>query len=387
MNFKNHEDYMSQRNVLLENASAANEAGELEGYEAAVQEVNELDSAWEDFTQRQANINALSGAVKAPLSNAGHDAVISAVLNDSVDAERDYRMSFMNYVLHGTPIMKNQDATTVTTDVGAVIPNTILNRIVELMESNGNILAKVTRTAYKGGVTVPTSAVKPTAEWVAERATTDKKMKATGSITFSYYKLKVQVAVSIIVDNVTLEIFERTISSNIAEAMTRALEDSIINGTGVGQPKGILKETPVETITAPAATGVTYKEIVAAEAALPVAYEAGAEWVMHKKTFFNHIVGMVDQNGNPIARVDHGIDGRPEYRLLGRIVNPTEHMPITGTVGILCNLSDYMINTNMDVTVSRYTDQDTDDEVTKAIMLADGKMIDTHSLIFLALGE
>ena len=40
-----------------------------------------------------------------------------------------------------------------------------------------------------------------------------------------------------------------------------------------------------------------------------------------------------------------------------------------------------MLNTNMNVTVSRYTDQDTDDEVTKAIMLADGKVIDKNSLV------
>lgn len=46
------------------------------------------------------------------------------------------------------------------------------------------------------------SEAKPTAKWVGERETTDKQKKAVSSITFSYYKLKVQVAVSIIVDNV-----------------------------------------------------------------------------------------------------------------------------------------------------------------------------------------
>ena len=50
-------------------------------------------------------------------------------------------------------------------------------------------------------------------------------------------------------------------------------------------------------------------------------------------------------------------------------------------VAFIFRLQDYMLNTNMNVTVSRYTDQDTDDEVTKAIMLADGKVIDKNSLV------
>ena len=53
----------------------------------------------------------------------------------------EYRNAFMKYVLTGqeSPELR-ADAITKTTDVGAVIPNTILNRIVEKLESVGNIL-------------------------------------------------------------------------------------------------------------------------------------------------------------------------------------------------------------------------------------------------------
>ena len=40
-----------------------------------------------------------------------------------------------------------------------------------------------------------------------------------------------------------------------------------------------------------------------------------------------------------------------------------------------------MLNTNMDVTVKHYEDNDTDDKVTKAIMLADGKVVDLNSYV------
>ena len=50
-------------------------------------------------------------------------------------------------------------------------------------------------------------------------------------------------------------------------------------------------------------------------------------------------------------------------------------------IAFIFRFADYMLNTNMGLTISRYTDQDTDDEVTKAIMLADGKVIEKNSLV------
>lgn len=396
MKFKNYKEYMELRNSLLADAQKASEEGNQEEFDAKSKEITELDAAWDAFAQRQANLNALKDAPKAPLSMVEQSNTV--VAEQAVDSDMEYRKQFMNYVLKGTPIrMQNgTDYQTTTSDVGPVIPTTIVNRIVELMESNGNILAKVTRTSFKGGVKIPVSAAKPTAVWLAERAGGNtQKMDVSGSVVFSYYKLKVAVAVSLIVENVTLEIFEKTFSANIAEAMVRALEDAIINGTGSGEPKGILAETAAETIkadvTPSTGDGVTYATLLAMEGALPTAYENGAEWVMNKKFFYNHIQAIVDSNGQPIARVDAGIDGKLVHTIFGRPVNFTDHMAVptqaapTGVFAFIANLKDYMINTNMGVTVSRYVDESSDDTVTKAIMIADGKMVDTHSIIALEL--
>ena len=120
------------------------------------------------------------------------------------------------------------------------------------------------------------------------------------------------------------------------------------------------------------------------EAALPEAYENGAEWYMSKNTFYNQIVGMTDSNGQPIARTNVGIDGRPEHTILGRKVNFCQYVPSwtasveeDTTIAFIFNMEDYMLNTNLNVTVKKYEDHETDDQMTKAIMLADGKVIDT----------
>lgn len=55
-----------------------------------------------------------------------------------------------------------------------------------------------------------------------------------------------------------------------------------------------------------------------------------------------------------------------------------------GAYAFLFNFKDYVLNTNYTMTVKKYEDNDTDDMVTKAIMLVDGKVIDKNSLVVVA---
>ena len=318
--------------------------------------------------------------------------------DDDPLASVEYRQAFKAYVLRGTPIpgkytQYREDAFNTTTDAstGAMIPTTVLNQIVEKLESAGKILALVNRTSYKGGLQIPTSNVKPTASWVAERATSDKQAKTvakSGMISFAYHKLRCAVAVSLEVDTMALSAFEAKLVENVTFAMTDAIEKAIVAGTGTGQPKGILTETAPTGQTVECVTPA-YQTLIDAEAALPEEYEPGAVWLMSKKTFMA-FAGMVDQNGQPIARVDHGISGAPERYLLGRQVVTTRHAPsysatlAAGTIfAAIVNLSDYTLNTNLGMTIRQYEDNDTDDVIRKAVMLVDGKLVDKNSLVLL----
>ena len=304
----------------------------------------------------------------------------------------EYRKAFMDYTLRGKAFPANlRDAaeSTTTPDVGAVIPTTIAQRIVEKMESIGMILPLVTHTAYQGGVSIPTSAVKPVATWVAEGAGSDTQKKTTGNITFGYYKLRCAISLSLETSVVTLGFFETAFVNSVSEAMVKAQEQTIISGTGSGQPKGILTETAPDgqNVDITATGKIDYSTLVDAEAALPLAYENGAVWFMTKKTFMKFI-GMVDSAKQPIARVNYGINGAPERTLLGRRVVLNDYMPsyadtVTSdtVVAFLFRPEDYVLNTNYAVTIKRYEDNETDDQVTKAIMLVDGKVVDKNSLV------
>lgn len=312
--------------------------------------------------------------------------------SDKYDS-KEYRKAFMQYVCRGVAIPKEYraDAISNTTDVGAVIPTTVLNQIVEKLESSGMILPLVTRTAYKGGVSIPVSTVKPTATWVNEGAGSDKQkkdIKKDGMITFAYHKLRCAVAVSLEVDTMAIAAFETLLINNIVEAMTKAVEQAIIDGDGSGKPKGILAETPADGQEVESAAPA-YADLIAAEAALPMAYENGAVWCMSKKTFMQYY-GLTDTNGQPIGRVNYGIAGKPERTLLGRPVVCCDYVKsydkslAAGTYfGFLFNFKDYVLNTNYAMGIKKYEDNDTDDQVTKAIMLVDGKAVDKNSLVAL----
>ena len=103
---------------------------------------------------------------------------------DVVDSV-EYRKAFAQYVTSGMLIPAEVRSSIKTSDAGAVIPATIMGKIVEKLEGYGGIYGMVTHTAYPAGVTIPTSTALPVAEWVAEGGSTDNKKKNYGTITFA----------------------------------------------------------------------------------------------------------------------------------------------------------------------------------------------------------
>ncbi|WP_270511667.1 phage major capsid protein [Megamonas funiformis] len=343
-------------------------------------ELRELDEEEKEIRRRQTIIDGM-GAMTTRTNTAKPEKV------NIYDSE-EYRQAFMNYVCRGEKIPKEfrNDEVTATTDIGALVPSVTLNKIIEKIEAYGMILPLVTRTAYKTGLTIPTSNVKPEATWVAEGAGSDKQKKTlSGTITFSHFKLRCAVAVTLETENMAYSAFETTLVNNVVEAMAKALEKAIISGTGVGQPTGILKEdakgTKIEV------SKIDYKTLVNAEAELPMEYESGAVWCMTKKTFMAFI-GMTDTNGQPIARVNYGFGGKAERSLLGRTVvltnyleNFSDTLEAGKTFAFLYNFADYTLNTNFQVGMKTYEDNDTDDIIRKTIMVCDGKPIIYDSLV------
>lgn len=368
----------------------------------------ELDEVNEEIRNLQAMIDELPNEADPDNRTAIVNGDIPGVVQTSAkvqekrksddEDEMEYRKAFQQFVTKGTPIPTElrADAVTATTDLTTAIPSVVVNRIVEKLESTGMIWPLVTKTSFPAGMSIPTSSVKPVASWVAEGAGSDKQKKEVKTaITFTHFKLRCEIAMTMEASVMAISAFEAAFERQVVEAMTKAVEDAIINGayaadgTTLVGPKGILSEEVVtgQNVDVAAAAGLEYQTLTKAEALLPMAYEDGAVWSMTKKTFMG-FVGMVDENGQPIARVNYGIGGKPERTLLGRTVVLNEYMDSYAStvtndtvVAFLFRYSDYVLNTNYNMGIQRKQDWDTEDMLTKAVMAVDGKVIDKNSLV------
>lgn len=294
--------------------------------------------------------------------------------------EMAFRQAFMNLVMRNVPIPTElrENANTLTSDVASVIPTTLVGRIIERMEQCGMILSRVTRTSYKGGVAIPTSNVKPVATWTAEGKGSDRQKKTTGTITFTYFKLRCEISMSMEVGEMALALFESKFVENVAKAMVIAIEKAILKGDGETQPQGIIGQE-ITANRKTISTKVKYSELIEIESKVPVEYEETAVWVMTKAQFGNFLA-MVDEQGQPIARVNYGISGKPERSLLGREVILHPYGDVTNGDMLIVDLNDYVLNTIYDMGISKKQDWDTEDLLTKAVMSVDGKLVDNTSV-------
>lgn len=312
----------------------------------------------------------------------------------------EYRKAFRNFLASGK-IDKEYRASSTTANVSAVIPTNLINQILEKFEQLGVIYNLVTKTSYPVGQKIPVDGVKPTATWVTEGAgSTPQSKTLTSTITFTHHKLRCEVRYTEEVSQMALPAFEALFVKQVGEAMLRAQEAAIVDGDGSDKPTGILNYAatlPAEqkiTIAAGATNKLTYKTLCDAEAAIPVQYEGTAKWLMTKKTFMA-FVGITDSAGQPIARVNHGINGKPERTLLGRDV--IIYVPQAGSklgsyqdsvtadtiFAVIVDFGDYVLNTNYNLGIKHATDWDNEDHKTKAVLACDGKLLVTDSLVVL----
>jgi len=317
-------------------------------------------------------------------------------LHDTVE----YRQAFMDFACRNVPIPAEfrANAVTATGDVGAVIPTTMLNEIIQNLESYGNVYALVRKLNVQGGVAIPILSLKPEANWIGETAASEsQKLDAKNSITFSYFGVECKIAQTLLANVTTIDAFQKLFVPLATEAIVKALEIAIFNGSGVGQPLGITKDTRVPegnviTMTPEEFNSWSgwHKKV---KAKMKKAYRNGT-FFMNQATFDGHIDGMVDENGQPVGRTNYGINGEENYRFMGKSVEPVEDGCIAAyddaaegdVVAVFAKPTDYGINSNMEMVTVKWTDHDNNQIKNKCILICDGKLIDANGVLIIKKG-
>lgn len=398
----NKKQYLDQRTQLLAQAKQFLDSGDLENFNKTKNDIEDLDAKYEAQAQAQANLAALENNAVVPaalqdLGAAGGTPAAQAVEQD-VYATNEYVTAFKNYVCSRTPIperFRNEAASTTSDDVGAVIPTTMMQEIIRGLEERGLIFQSLRHLNITAGVEIPISDLKPVASWVGDGASEDQKLSAKESVSFKYYGLECKISQSILTSIVTVAAFQKLFVELAVEAVFAAVEIGVFNGTGEKQMTGIFKDKRIKTIVtmSPEEFGSfsAWKKKVFAK--IKKRYGRG-KFYMAEGTFQGHIDGMVDEIGQPVGRTNYGLDSEPSYGFGGKRVETVEDDVIVpydtaaegDYVAAYANLKDYVFNSNMQMTVVHWTDNDTNQKKTKVMLICDGKIADPNGVILIKKG-
>lgn len=364
-------------------------------------EIREAEAQLAALDESRANPAAPAGGLN-PLATYGAARTTPETRSDDPLDTPEYRKAFMDFACRGVPIPAElrADAVTTTADASAAIPTSLQNEIIRKLDEYGRLYAMVRHLNVQGGVEFPILTLKPTAKWVTDGTDSDsQKLEINAKVSFSYYLLECKIAQSLLTSIVTMDSFQDEFSTLATEAIIQALEIGIMQGTGSGQMLGVTKDTRVpaaNTITLTSAdvkSWEAWKKKVIAK--IPKAYQKKPGiWVMAQGTFDGYIDGMTDSNGQPISRVNYGITEGATYRFAGKSVETveTDVLPDYETAGsgdvfaVYFDPKDYAINSNMQLSVVIWTDNDTNQKKTKATVIADGKLLDPNGVLLIKKG-
>ena len=376
--------------------------GKLEKLTAEIREAEEM------LAELEAQENGERSVVPDGIELRNAQVVASFPIRQEVYAQNEtdphdsvaYRKAFMEYVCRNTPIPTElrADATTTTGDAGAVIPTTILKEIIQKLESYGNVYALVRKLNIQGGVSIPISDLKPVANWInEENKSDDQKVSAKDSIVFSYFGIECKIAQTLLANVVTLDAFQQLFVPLATEAIVKGIEIAIFNGDGVNKPLGVTKDTRVPEVNEITMSPEEFSSWSAwhkkVKAKMKKAYRKGT-FFMNQSSFDGYIDGMVDDKGQPVGRTNYGINGEETYRFMGKDVETVEDECIVAfddaaegdVVGVFMKPTDYALNSNMQLVVVKWTDNDNNKLKNKAIMIVDGKLVDANGVLIIKKG-
>jgi HK97 family phage major capsid protein len=270
-------------------------------------------------------------------------------------------------------------------DGGFLVPPQYSSEIMTVIEGNDPLLARCRQIPVAGNAFVMpvseetahgTTGVQ--AYWDGEAATITQTKPAFRNIELKLNRLTALIPV-------TEEALEDAsalgawINQLAGEKMAFKVSDAILNGTGVGQPLGVLRAGALVTVTKEtnqAASTVLAENVLKMYSRMPSASRSRAVWLVHSDVEpllpgmvipVKNVAGTenVGGGGGPIYMPPGGLSGSQYGTLLGRPIVPCEASPALSSAGdiLLADLSQYIAITKGAVKAEQsmhfYFDQNT----------------------------
>lgn len=314
-------------------------------------------------------------------------------------ASMEYRKAFMKYLQTGEWSYRGASDGMITTgDVGKVIPKTIMDEFVRELKVYGQLYNRVRKLNVRGGVEFPIEELVPTVSWISE--TTPSKGQSAPqintSVSFGYYICEARIAQSLLSQIVSLDVLESEIARILAEAFIKEFDNMIINGSGSGQPTGILNDSRVaagqkiDFLETDVADWTSWRKKLFSK--IPLAYRGQGILVMTAATWESQIMTMKDANDRPVyAEAYDPQTGETTCRFAGRevvlvepdILKDFDTAKKGDAFAVYFKPTDYAINSNLQLGFQRYFDNDNNKWVNKGLCVVDGKLLDTKGAFIL----
>ena len=292
----------------------------------------------------------------------------------------EYRSAFLKK-LQGKKLSEKEERamTTATSSVGAAIPTSTLNRIEEMLRQTSALYNQVDVLNIPGYLAIPVEDTVNNAAWVAEGASSTDVDDKLASVNFAAYKLIRTISITAEVSKMTITAFENWIVKKITERMAMAIENAILNGTGNGQPKGILKET-IKTLQSAEKGKITYEDLCNMMANLKAGYKKGSAFVVNTQTLWKDIA-TVKVGDNLVFVPDP--TGEFAGRIFGKPVIEDEFIEEGKILYGLFNKYTINWNENVNVTSDDSAEFRSGNRVYRGMALVDGKTVNKEAFVLM----
>lgn len=317
-------------------------------------------------TRQQLRANIAAGQVTGTIIEENHEEENNVNNRTFTPDSAEYREAFL-LNLQGRELNAEQRAAVAG---AAAIPTQTLNQIYRYIEESP-ILSRIDMTYIPGNVTLPVENSAADAAWVAMGTAATDGADVVTPVSLGAHKLIKTLEITADVEAMAIDAFEAWIVAKLGEKMEKALDNAVFNGTGSGQPTGILKALSTATGTFTKAKA-KYSDLIAIIAALPSSPAKNATFAMPRKLFFTDVIGIEDQSGQPVCHVD--VESPAKYNILGYHVILDDNIPVDNIVfgdfkAYKMNLAKAPAISSDDSVAFR-----TGSRVYRALALADGKV-------------
>jgi len=252
----------------------------------AIAEVEKINEKIKDLENRKQELIKNYGGEERKMDNTILKEFDKMTRADILSSN-EYRTAFFKR-LQGKELTEEErrSMTSAETSGGAAIPTQTMDVILGQLSESPTLIGLVTVLNIPELISLPKEYVTNDADWVAEDADGTIKDDMLRQISLSAHKLMRFVKVTAKLQAMAVSAFERWVINTLVKKMRAAIENAIINGTGVNQPTGVERLTwdSTNTITIAANDTLSYDHFVDAESLLEEDFISNAVWVMNRKT-------------------------------------------------------------------------------------------------------